>query len=68
MYTPVSETDRLLLRPFCKEDARDVFDSWEIDSDVAHYMFWSSHNDIEKTKEWIAFEMGQIPSDKWTCP
>lgn len=65
MNTPVLETDRLLLRPFCKEDARDVYECWESDSDVARYMFWSSHNDIEKTKEWIAFEMGQIPSDEW---
>lgn len=65
MNTPVLETDRLLLRPFCKEDARDVFECWESDPDFARYMFWISHNDIEKTKEWIAFEMGQIPSDKW---
>ena len=28
-------------------------------------MFWCSHNDINKTKEWISFETEQIPSDKW---
>ncbi|MBQ7065890.1 MAG: GNAT family N-acetyltransferase [Lachnospiraceae bacterium] len=51
MNTPILETERLLLRPFEKEDAKDVFECWESDSDVAKYMFWTSHNDIEKTRE-----------------
>lgn len=63
--TPVLETDRLLLRPFCEEDAQEVFECWESDPDVAKYMFWCSHNDIEKTKKWIAFEVSRISSDKW---
>jgi len=65
MNTPFLETDRLLLRPFNKDDARTVFECWESDPDVAKYMFWTSHNDIEKTKEWIAFELGQIEKDDW---
>ena len=65
MNTPVLETQRLLLRPFRLDDAQAVFDGWESDPDVARYMFWTSHNDIEKTREWIAFEMGQIPKDDW---
>ena len=65
MKTPTLETDRLLLRPFTYEDAEDVFTCWESDPDVAKYMFWTSHNDIEKTKEWIAFETGQIEKDDW---
>ncbi len=28
-------------------------------------MFWDSHKDINKTKEWIAFEIGQIEKDDW---
>ena len=32
---------------------------------MARYMFWTSHNDIEKTKEWLAFEVGQIEKDDW---
>ncbi|GAA6425274.1 hypothetical protein K110096F8_00260 [Dielma fastidiosa] len=28
-------------------------------------MFWCSHNDLEKTKKWIPFEINQIPSDYW---
>lgn len=65
MNTPVLETERLLLRPFRKEDAEEVFACWESDPDVAKYMFWTSHNDIEKTKEWISFEIGQIEKEDW---
>ncbi len=65
MNTPILETQRLILRPFQAEDAADVFECWESDPDVAKYMFWTSHNDIEKTKEWIAFELGQIEKGDW---
>lgn len=65
MNTPTLETDRLILRPFTYEDAEAVFTCWENDPDVARYMFWTSHNDIEKTKEWIRFEIGQIEKEDW---
>ena len=65
MNTPVLKTERLLLRPFVKEDARSVFECWESDPEVAKYMFWTSHSDIEKTREWLSFEIGQIPKDDW---
>ena len=65
MNTPTLETDRLILRPFMVEDANDVFECWESDPDVAKYMFWTSHNDINKTREWIAFEIGQIEKEDW---
>ena len=65
MNTPILETQRLILRPFQTEDAVSVFECWESDPDVAKYMFWTSHNDIEKTREWIAFEIGQIEKDDW---
>lgn len=65
MNTPVLETERLILRPFRKEDATDVFECWESDPEVAKYMFWTSHNDINKTKEWLTFEIGQIKKNDW---
>lgn len=65
MKTPTLETDRLILRPFKEGDAIDVFECWESDPDVAKYMFWTSHNDIDKTKEWILFEIGQIEKHDW---
>lgn len=51
MKTPELKTERLLLRPFRQEDAIPAFTCWESDPDVAKYMFWTSHNDVEKTKE-----------------
>lgn len=65
MKTPVLETKRLLLRPFNQEDVNEVFACWESDPDVAKYMFWTSHNNIEKTKSWIQFEIGQIEKQDW---
>ena len=65
MKTPMLETDRLMMRPFRMEDAQEVFECWESDPDVARYMFWTSHNEIEKTREWLAFELGQIDKQDW---
>ncbi|MDD3368534.1 MAG: GNAT family N-acetyltransferase [Lachnospiraceae bacterium] len=65
MKTPILCTERLFLRPFRESDWRAVFDCWESDPEVAKYMFWTSHNDPEKTKEWIAFELGQDEKDDW---
>lgn len=65
MKTPVLETTRLKLRPFRQEDAQNVLTAWQSDPEVAKYMFWTSHNDIEKTKKWLAFEIGQIDKPDW---
>lgn len=65
MKTPVLKTDRLLLRPFSIDDIQYVFYCWENDPDVSKYMFWSSHNNIKKTNEWILFEINQIDKDDW---
>lgn len=65
MNTPLLETERLILRPFKIEDVQDVFECWESDPEVAKYMFWTSHNDIEKTRDWISFELDQISKDDW---
>ena len=60
MNTPVLETERLILRPFCREDAADVLYCWESDPDVAKYMFWTSHNDIEKTKNGLILNLDRL--------
>ncbi|GFP76284.1 GNAT family N-acetyltransferase [Clostridium fungisolvens] len=65
MKTPILETDRLILRPFYMEDAQDVFECWESDPDVAKYMFWESHNDINKTIDWVREELSKIDADDW---
>lgn len=65
MKTPILETDRLILRPFCIEDVQEVFECWESDPEVAKYMFWDSHNDINKTINWVKKELSKIDSDDW---
>ena len=65
MITPILETQRLILRPFHREDARAVLDTWESDPDVARYMFWTSHNDIRKTEAWLDFELSRIEKPDW---
>lgn len=65
MKTPQLITNRLILRPFHEDDAVDVFYGWESDPEVAKYMCWSSHNDIEKTKVWLKKEISKIDQDDW---
>ena len=65
MKTPVINAKRIILRPFCANDTEDVFYGWENDPDVARYMYWESHNDINKTKAWIQEEISKIDSDDW---
>lgn len=65
MKTPNLETERLILRTFNESDTEDVFFGWESDPEVARYMYWSSHNDIERTRTWIKIEIGKIDCDDW---
>ena len=51
MRISILHTECLDLRFFTIEDAQDIFECRESDPDVAKYMFWCSHNDIEKTKK-----------------
>ena len=46
------ETDRLILRPLCIDDAADVFE-WTGDPIVNRYMPYPVHPDMDATKEWI---------------
>lgn len=63
MRTPVIETERLILRPLKVEDADVIFDSWAGDEEVARFMRWSLHNNVEETKEWLAGEEAALLSD-----
>lgn len=47
------ETNRLLLRKFKKDDVKQIFETWLSDSDVAKYMVWNAHNDMEETNKWL---------------
>lgn len=44
------ETSRLILRPFCENDAEDMFRGWTSDPEVSKYMIWNTHQSIDETK------------------
>ena len=44
------ETKRLLLRKLRKNDAESIFGNWASDSEVAKYVTWNAHKDINETK------------------
>jgi [ribosomal protein S5]-alanine N-acetyltransferase len=49
--TVTIETERLILRKFVIEDAEEMFANWANDTEVAEYMRWNAHVDINETKK-----------------
>jgi len=47
------ETERLILRGLKLEDAPTVFNNWTSDREVAKFMRWDAHANIEVTKKWM---------------
>ena len=51
-------TERLILRPFVKDDAEPIFNNWANDNEVTKYLTWPPHNSVEITKrvlsDWIS--------------
>jgi ribosomal-protein-alanine N-acetyltransferase len=64
MITPILETERLILRPLKLSDVEAVYNNWTSDENVAKYMVWDVHKDINETKEWIECEVANLESDK----
>lgn len=52
MYTPILETERLILRPLTVDDANAVYE-WASDERVARYMIYPKHETIDTTLEWL---------------
>ena len=44
--TQTLETDRLILRKACNEDAEPMFRNWASDPEVTKYLTWPTHNSI----------------------
>lgn len=51
--TDVINTDRLILRKFKLDDARDMYKNWSSDSEVTKYLSWYAHPDVDFTKALI---------------
>lgn len=47
------KTERLILRKFNENDAKEIFETWLSDSEVAKYMVWNHQKDIKETEEWL---------------
>ena len=49
------KTERLLLRPFCLDDAEVIYNGWTSDSRVAEYTSWDVHSSVEDTKGYVNY-------------
>lgn len=51
------ETERLVLRKFKLEDAKEMFNNWASDEEVTKHLTWEAHKNIKITKlvlsEWV---------------
>lgn len=65
MYTPILHSPRLILRPFHSGEAKAAYENWYSQSNIAKYMFWGIHNNIQETQEWLDFELSQLNSPDW---
>lgn len=48
------ETERLILRKFTIEDARDMYENWASDEEVTKYLMWPVHSSVEATAALLA--------------
>jgi [ribosomal protein S5]-alanine N-acetyltransferase len=52
----ILETERLILRPLVEKDAKEMFNNWASDDEVSKYVRWSTHKNIEETREYLRQE------------
>lgn len=52
--TPVLATTRLVLRPFCMDDAQDMFVNWASDPEVTKFLTWPPHASLEVSQSVLA--------------
>ena len=63
MKTPIIETERLILRPLTAGDAKAIFEGWARDKDVARFMRWNIHKNIDETLEWLVGEEAAVTGE-----
>ena len=51
--TVTLETERLILRRFCVEDASAMFKNWANDNEVTKYLTWQTHSDVSVSESVI---------------
>jgi len=57
------KTERLILRELVENDAEEMFKNWASDDEVSKYVRWSTHKDVEETKEYIRCEQERCKNE-----
>ena len=57
------ETKRLKLRQLQESDAEVMYKNWASDDEVTKYVRWSTHKNVDETREYIKFEKEQCKKD-----
>lgn len=65
MKTPILHSQRLILRPFHFGEAEYAYKNWFSQPNVAKYMFWDVHKNIQETQQWLDFELTQLNALNW---
>jgi len=47
------ETERLILRKPCLDEARAIFEGWAQDPEVTRYLTWHPHRRIDETEDFV---------------
>lgn len=63
--TVVLETERLILRRFTLEDAKEVFENWGSDDEVSKYVRWNTHKSIDDAIVYLESVMEKYENDEF---
>lgn len=61
------ETERLILRKFTLDDAKDMFNNYGSDSDASKYLVWNTHKNIEDSISYIKDVLEKYKKDNFYC-
>nr|WP_283679034.1 GNAT family N-acetyltransferase [Clostridium perfringens] len=62
--TKCISTERITLRPFCYDDAENMFKNWVNDPEVTKYLSWTPHGNLNVTKECLDTWIKAYESDE----
>lgn len=63
--TKTLETDRLILRQFCYDDAEFMFKNWASDPEVTKFLTWPTHANVDVTKTLLADWIDKYSDLSW---
>ena len=59
------KTERLILRELVENDAEEMFKNWASDDEVSKYVRWTTHKNVEETKEYIRCERERCKAENY---